>query len=582
MAAAQTVVTASWDRNTDSYTSGYRVYYGTSSGNYQWSVDAGNQVSVPITLTAGNVYYFTVRGYNGSFEYGPASNEATINLSTQAPPTAQITATLQNNNTALVTWQTTNAASATINGTAVALTGSTTIAVSAQTTFTLVARSSDNRTATASATVTPTAPAPTAQITATMQNSSTALVTWQTTNAASATINGTAVGLSGSTSVPVTAQTTFTLVARAADNRTATASATVSPTNTPAPTAQITATLRNGTATVTWQTTNATSASINGTTVGLTGSSSISVSATTTFTLTARAADGRTATASATVTVGSSTAPGVPRSMTATVSETLATLNWQPPSTGGTPTHYLVYVGTSPGASNLVNAYNVGNTLRVQGNLSRGTYYARVRAVNDAGTSLNSNEATIQIGRRLGTPTAFRLQWVGTTVVISWTAPSADTAEDVPTNYVVEAGTSPGTKDAAVMRVGNVTSISANVTTGTYYVRVRAENPYGESDPTEDLEVRAPGSPLNPTGLVNYGTGSVVDLRWQSAGGHAATGFIIEAGSASGLSDLATLEVGNVRQFVTNAPRGVYYVRVRALNARGRSGPSNEIRIIKE
>ena len=117
-------------------------------------------------------------------------------------------------------------------------------------------------------------------------------------------------------------------------------------------------------------------------------------------------------------------------------------------------------------------------------------------------------------------------------------------AEDVPTNYVVEAGTSPGTKDAAVMRVGNVTSLSANVPTGVYYVRVRAENPYGESEPTEDLEVRAPGSPENPTNLMNLGSGSVVDLRWEfGPGGYQATGFVIEAGSASGLSDLATLEV---------------------------------------
>lgn len=583
IAVAQTVVTATWDRNTDSYTSGYRLYYGTSSGNYQWSVDAGNQVSVPINVSPGNIYYFTVRGYNGSFEYGPASNEATINLSTSAAPTAQITATLQNNTTALVTWQTANAATATINGTAVALSGSTTVAVSAQTTFTLVSRASDGRTATASATVTPsTSPAPTAQITATLQNNSTALVTWQTANAATATINGTAVALSGSTSVPVTAQTTFSLVARAADGRTATASATVSPTSAPAPTAQITATLRNNAATVTWGTTNATSASINGTTVGLTGSSSVPVSATTTFTLTARAADGRIATASATVTVGSSTAPGVPRSMTATVSEALATMNWQAPNTGGTPTHYLVYVGTSPGASNLVNAYNVGNTLSVAGYLSRGTYYARVRAANAAGTSLASNEVTFRIGRRLGTPTSFRLTWAGTTATVTWTAPSADSAEDVPTDYVLEAGTAPGLRDAATVRVGNVTSFSADVSTGTYYVRVRAENAYGESDPTEDIEVRAPGGPQNPTGLVDYGSGAVVDLRWTvSAGGFPATGYIIEAGSAPGLSDLATLEVGNVSRFVTNAPPGVYYVRVRAVNARGPSGPSNEIVVRK-
>jgi hypothetical protein len=655
-ASAQTSLTATWDRNTDAHTAGYRVYYGTASGNYQWSVDAGNQLSVPISVSSGNVYYFVVRAYNASFNYGPPSNEVIVDLSSVPAPTAQITATLQSNTTALVTWQTSNAASATINGTAVALSGSTSIAVSAQTTFTLVARAADGRTATASATVTPTVPAPTAQITATLQNNTTALVTWQTSNATSATINGTAVGLSGSQSIAVSAQTTFTLVARAADGRTATASATVTPTVPPAPTAQITATLQNNTtalitwqtanatsavlngnavslsgstsvtvsaqttftlvaraadgrtatasATVTptapaptaqitatlsdgkanlnWQTTNAVSAAINGTAVDLAGATSVPVSETTTFTITASAADGRTATASATVTVDSATPPGVPLNLRADVSGSRAFLAWQRPASGGTPTHYLLYVGDRSGASNVANAMNVGDVLNVSGQLGRGTYYARVRAANGAGTSFSSNEVRFRIGRKLATPTGFNVTWTGTVATLSWTAPAADTAEDVPANYVLEAGTAPGRNDAAVVRVGNVTTFSADVSYGTYYVRLRAENAYGESDPTEDLEVRAPGSPQPPTRLANYGSGSVVDLRWTaSAGGYQPTGYIVEAGSAPGLSDLATLPVGKVTRFVVTAPPGVYYVRVRAINARGPSASSNEIVVRK-
>ncbi len=95
-------VTAVWDRNTDAVTTGYIVYYGTSSGNYQWSYDAGNQVSAALTLAEGATYYVAVRGYNAAAELGPPSNEATINLSGPAPPapTATITATLQNPTTA--------------------------------------------------------------------------------------------------------------------------------------------------------------------------------------------------------------------------------------------------------------------------------------------------------------------------------------------------------------------------------------------------------------------------------------------------------------------------------------------------
>jgi hypothetical protein len=52
---------------------------------------------------------------------------------------------------------------------------------------------------------------------------------------------------------------------------------------------------------------------------------------------------------------------------------------------------------------------------------------------------------------------------------------------------------------------------------------------------------------------------------------------VIEAGSAPGLSDLASLRVGNVTRFTTTAPPGVYYVRVRAFNDKGNSLPSNEV-----
>ena len=109
-------MTATWDRNTDTSTSGYRLFYGTS-GTYQWSVDVGNVTSAPLNLSAGS-YYFVVRGYNASYQYGPASSEATLTVGTTSAPTAAIQATLEGPNTARVTWQTTNAVSATLNGTA--------------------------------------------------------------------------------------------------------------------------------------------------------------------------------------------------------------------------------------------------------------------------------------------------------------------------------------------------------------------------------------------------------------------------------------------------------------------------------
>jgi predicted phage tail protein len=274
----------------------------------------------------------------------------------------------------------------------------------------------------------------------------------------------------------------------------------------------------------------------------------------------------------------SATVPGIPTNMTAAVSGTRATLRWQAPTTGGTPANYLIFVGSARGWSDLVNAYNVGNVLGVSGDLPRGTYYARSRAQNSAGTSLSSNEVTFQIGRKLRSPEQLRAYWTRNRVTITWVPAAADTAEDVPTSYVLEAGTQPGLSNAAVVNVGNTTTFAADVNSGVYYVRVRARNDLGESDPSAEIEIRTPGAPQPPTAFMQSGQGPEVTLRWTApVGGYAPTGYVIEAGSAPGLANLAVLHVGNVVNFTTTAPPGTYYVRVRAVNASGASLASNEI-----
>ena len=516
-AHAQYSVTATWDRNSDSYTAGYRLYYGTSSGNYQWSVDAGNQTSAPLNLSSGT-YYFVVRGYTSTYQYGPPSSEARFTAgTTTSAPTAAIQASLQNSTTALVSWQTTNAVSATINGVSVPLNGSSQpVAITGTTTFTITARSSTGATATASATVTvpttSTTPAPTAAIQASLQNITTALLSWRTTNAVSATINGRSVPLNGS-------------------------------------------------------------------------SQSVPISGTTTFTLTARSSTGATATASATVTVSTSTnrAPLAPTNMAASVSGSKVTLSWRPNTSGGTPTEYLLYVGTYAWGSNVIYARSVGNVLSVTGELPVGTYYARVRARNAYGTSYSSNQVSFTIGTKLASPSAFDVQWSGTKATLTWVASAADSADLVPSNYVLEAGTGPGLADIAAIPLNTATSFSADIPAGVYYVRVRARNDRGISDPTRDIILAAPGTAAAPRNLTAGGAGSTVNLSWAAppAGGEAPAGYVLEAGSEPGLSDLAVLQVGNVTQFSTDVPPGTYFVRVRAVNSKGPGRHSNEVVVRK-
>ena len=70
----------------------------------------------------------------------------------------------------------------------------------------------------------------------------------------------------------------------------------------------------------------------------------------------------------------------------------------------------------------------------------------------------------------------------GTTATLSWTASAADGVDEEPTNYVLEAGTAPGASNVATVNVGNTTTFRTEVSSGNYFVRVKAQNSLGESD----------------------------------------------------------------------------------------------------
>jgi hypothetical protein len=64
-------VTLAWDPNSEASLKGYKVYYGSASGNYSFMVDVGNWTSLTISgLEAGKTYYFAATAY------GPAGEES--------------------------------------------------------------------------------------------------------------------------------------------------------------------------------------------------------------------------------------------------------------------------------------------------------------------------------------------------------------------------------------------------------------------------------------------------------------------------------------------------------------------------
>ena len=60
-------VTLAWNANTESNLAGYRIYYGTTSRDYDWSINVGKVTNYTVpNLTNGVTYYFAAKAYNTS------------------------------------------------------------------------------------------------------------------------------------------------------------------------------------------------------------------------------------------------------------------------------------------------------------------------------------------------------------------------------------------------------------------------------------------------------------------------------------------------------------------------------------
>ena len=69
-------ISLAWDANTSSGIAGYKVYYGTSSGNYPEVINVGNTTTYTVSnLQSGNTYYLVVTDYDTSGNESGYSNE---------------------------------------------------------------------------------------------------------------------------------------------------------------------------------------------------------------------------------------------------------------------------------------------------------------------------------------------------------------------------------------------------------------------------------------------------------------------------------------------------------------------------
>jgi hypothetical protein len=86
--------------------------------------------------------------------------------------------------------------------------------------------------------------------------------------------------------------------------------------------------------------------------------------------------------------------------------------------------------------------------------------------------------------------------------------------------------------------------------------------------------------PAAPAPIAATVSNRVVTLTWGAPARGVASDYQLEVGAASGASDLLVMRTGNRNTFVSEAPPGVYFVRLRALNVLGAGPASEELRVV--
>jgi hypothetical protein len=284
-------------------------------------------------------------------------------------------------------------------------------------------------------------------------------------------------------------------------------------------------------------------------------------------------------------------APGPPTALGATGGNASVSLSWTAPASdgGSAITGYDVYVGTTPGgeAATPVNGTLIaGTTYDVTGLTNGTTYYFTVEAVNAAGNSTASNEASATPATVPGAPTALGATRGNSEVSLSWTAPASNGGSAI-TGYDVYEGTTPGDESGtpfnASLIAGTTYDVTALTNGTTYYFTVEAVNAVGNSVASNEASATPATVPGPPTALGATSGNAQVSLSWTapaSTGGSAVTGYDVYEGAApggeSGTPVNASLIAGTTYD-VTGLTNGTtYYFTVEAVNAVGNSAASDE------
>jgi hypothetical protein len=158
-------------------------------------------------------------------------------------------------------------------------------------------------------------------------------------------------------------------------------------------------------------------------------------------------------------------------------------------------------------------------------------------------------------------------------VTIAW-----DPNDDDPEGYAVFIGTQPGVYTEAVDVGRNISFTYVNGAVGRrYYFTVAAYKPKPRVGPKATPVSTVIEAPAEVTLEPPIVSGSTVTLRWHAKSGSEIIDYIVEAGRASGLSNVFRGSVGVITELTATVGPGAFFVRVIPRTTTHVGTPSNEV-----
>ena len=289
-------------------------------------------------------------------------------------------------------------------------------------------------------------------------------------------------------------------------------------------------------------------------------------------------------TTTARITVTPAPVPNPPTNFTGVPDGDAMLFSWQGPVTGPVPTFFVLEGGNQTRTRHVAGGqYGASHEFphrRARWHLVFPRAQRQQRRHVDPVRGDHGDDRTG--GDEAGAPHGLVASAEGLIGRLAWQPPASGGPVDA---WQIELGSAHGLSDRGVLQVpANMLAVQGAIPQGQYFARVRGINHTGSGPASNEASfvvgAVAPcalGIADPPVLLPATVANRLVTLTWRPPTNSPVTRYRIVVGSAPGLADLITFDLGPVTSFAAVAPPGQYLVSLLAGNDCGTSLPSNTI-----